>query len=187
MELELTPTTHPRTRPRTRSRTRSRAGASPGVSRGMSLVEALVGGALLLIVSLSILPLFLSSMSSTRSGADSTASTTLARNTVEEFFQLDFNDPRLVIPSGQTQVVRNEYHTADGRWLTGVAPPATQWTRTVRVRQFSVTDLTAPLDGSTDSTFVSVREIEVEVQATRLAGGPLGPAKRVTLRQFKAR
>ena len=58
------------------------------------------------------------------------------------------------------------------------------WTRTTTIRQFSVTDLTAPLADTAPAANVHLKEITVAVESAR--GGPLGVGKRITVRLFKS-
>lgn len=150
----------------------------------MSLVEVLVASVLIVVVTVGVLPLFTSSMASNRAGGDSTVATALARSSLEELNQLSFGDALLLVPGGATELV-SEAHRVGEEWVP-TATPAASWRRVIRVRQYSVVDLTLPLDGAADPSNVHLKEIEVSVFGTRQLGNALGPSRRITLRQFKS-
>jgi prepilin-type N-terminal cleavage/methylation domain-containing protein len=167
---------------------------APANERGFSLLEVMIASAVFLIVAIGLLPLFARSISNNLGGREATDVANLGRSQVEELFQLTFNHPSLTVPSGQTVLTTTAYFSKkDSVWKTGTATatdPAS-WTRTTRVRQYSISDLlidktfNTPLNGSAPPGQVHIKEIEVEVTPSR-NNLQLGPVKQLTLRMLKA-
>lgn len=176
-------------------------GRSAGpAAAGFSIVEVLIASLFLLGISLGLLPIFTRSVVDNASGNESTQVSNLGRSAIEEFRQLPFNSPRLTIDAGSEKVFDEYYSYADRTWKAGLAPtdgsdPAL-WERTVTVRQYSATDLRdvdespgvldpgEALPAGTDSSFIHIKEIELDVRAFR--PGVLGGGKRVVLRILKS-
>jgi prepilin-type N-terminal cleavage/methylation domain-containing protein len=163
--------------------------------QGLTLPEVLVASLLLLIIAVSVLPLFSQAMVNNQAGADSTSVANYARSRIEEFYQLQFNADLLTITAGSERVIQDYYSFADEEWKDGAEPaddsdPAL-WTRTTTIRQYGNTSITdgvvtadEALPTGTDPGAIHFKEIEVFVQGGR-GGGPLGPAKRMTIRALK--
>jgi hypothetical protein len=179
---------------------------------GFSLVEVLVAGALLMVITLGTLPLFTRSLSENRSGAESTEVSNVARSQLEEFFQLPWDAPRMVLLAadlngGTVKAFGDYYSLADSRWKVcvsampdcepascdvPVADPA-RWTRVTCVRQFSNTDVTDDGELTDDEALafdavpsrVHLKEIVVRVRGARQSA-VFGPAKRITVRTLKS-
>jgi prepilin-type N-terminal cleavage/methylation domain-containing protein len=142
---------------------------------GMSLIEVLIAVALMTAVSLSLLPLFSRSIRQNREGGNFTDLTNVARSTLEEHIQLDFNATQLVIPVGQEQRTTTEYWDAvQRRWLPladPTNPPAgARFQRSVQVQQYAAGDLLNngwlddPLDGGAGKDNVHLKVIRVTVR-----------------------
>lgn len=167
--------------------------------QGFSLVELLVASMLMLVVVLGIVPLFMRSMMNNAGGNDYTRLSNFSKSQMEELFQLDFNNARLVIPAGQTEVSTDDYWSdTEKKWKPGTAPAGVnpQWTRTTVVRQFNITAVDqaidsfdfeegSALDGDASADTVHLKEILVTVRAER--GGPMGPERDIVLRTLKAK
>lgn len=164
-------------------------------SAGFTLVEVLIAMALLVIITLGVLPLFGRAMINNASGADYLQANNHGRMQLEEYTQIPFDDARLL--PGELVEFYGEgdlKQKGDEQWLA--AEPADQpvtWTRTTRRRQFSLQALkdgkieaSEELDATADPIFVHLKEVQVQVSATRAEGGPLGVGKRVALRRLKA-
>jgi prepilin-type N-terminal cleavage/methylation domain-containing protein len=166
---------------------------------GFSLVEMLVASMLLLVVILGVVPLFVRSMISNTGGNEYTQLSNFSKSQVEELFQLDFNDARLTIPAGDTEVSVDEYWDETAKkWKSGPVPAGTNppWTRNTVVRQYNVSavdqtlenfdvEKAEALDGGVAATAVHLKEIVITVESTRR--GPLGPGRELVLRTLKAK
>jgi type II secretory pathway pseudopilin PulG len=169
---------------------------------GFSLLEAIIAAALVLIITLGIMPLFTRSIVDNLAGKESTLSTNYSRSRSESLTSLPLDREVLRPPVGEdSQGVCEQYHSASG-WTTftcgaGVSgtPP---WLRTTGVQQYSIRDIydddtaeglptfTEPipgyaLDDDRFDAFVHVRELMVVTEGQRLANSPLGRGRRVDL------
>lgn len=180
---------------------------------GFSLVEVFIAGVLLMAIALGILPLFTRALRENRSGAESTDVSNVARSQVEEFLQLPWGSPKLVLVAGDAnggtvKVFGDFFSDADKRWkacndplppdcdpancLVPVADPA-RWTRTTCIRQFSNEDVTddgvlsdaEALAFDADPSQIHLKEIVVRVQSVGQSA-VFGPAKRLTVRTLKS-
>ena len=160
---------------------------------GFSLVEVLIAAALLLVVTVGILPMFTRSITNNIQGKQATEATNEARSELERLVQLPFDDIELTLTSG-TELVRNEKYSKNShQWYDVGSFPSGEvvvFTRTVTVRQFNISalddailDTAELLDASADPQLVSLKEIEVQV-VTPPSG--MTPGKQVTLRMYKA-
>jgi len=150
---------------------------------------------MLLVILIGILPLMIQSAMSTKSGADSTQVSTMARARIEELNQLPFDADALTIAAGNELEVIDYYLQESKTWdpdNTDATDPAL-WERTTTIRQYSAAamndgeiDPGEALPAGADASTVHLKEIEVQIEGTR-QGGPLGPSKRITLRLFKAK
>ena len=160
-------------------------------TRGFSLIEALVAGLLVLMISVGVLPMFTRATINNLSGIDYTRVTNEARSRGEEFFQLTFNSEPLTLLVG-TQRVYDEYFALESdEWKDGTLAEATNagdtplWTRTTTVRQFNIADLATPLSVAASPGNVHLKEIVIQVEPVSL-GGVLGVRKQISLRLLKA-
>lgn len=167
--------------------------AENGRDAGFSLVEVLIAAALLLIVSVGILPMFTRSITNNLQGKQATEATNLARSELERMIQLPSDAADLTLLSG-TELVRNEKWSKNSlQWYDVGSFPTGEidaFERTVTVRQFGMgaladglLDSSELLDASSDPQLVHLKEIEVEVVAPPSG---MSPGKQVTLRVFKA-
>jgi hypothetical protein len=181
-------------------------------ARGFTLVEVLVAGALLLVITLGTLPLFTRALRDNRSGAESTEVSNVARSALESFFQLPWDSPRIVLAAGDlsggtTKALGDYYSLNDDRWKACAAAlpdcdPANcsvpaddpaRWMRVTCVRQFGNEDVTddgvlsddEALAFDADPSLVHLKEIVVRVQGARQSP-VFGPAKRITVRTLKS-
>lgn len=179
---------------------------------GFTMVEVLVAGALLMVITLGTLPLFTRALRDNRSGAESTEVSNAARSGLEEFFQLPWDAARLVLVGGDLnggtiKAFGDFYSLADDRWKpcaaalpdcdpASCAVPAddpARWTRVTCVRQFSNDDVTddgeladdEALAFDADPSQVHLKEIVVRVASARQSP-VFGPAKRITVRTLKS-
>ena len=179
---------------------------------GFSLIEVLIAGFLLLIITLGILPLFTRSMIDNRSGAQSTEVSNVARSQLEEFFQLPWDATRMVLVGGDLaggtiKAFGDYYSLADEEWKVCAAPmpdcdPANctvpvgdpaRWTRVTCVRQFSNDHVTndgvladdEALAFDAAASQVHLKEIVVRVMGAQQSA-VFGPTKRITVRTLKS-
>lgn len=167
------------------------AGGPSDNESGFSIVEVLIAGALLLFISLGIIPLFTHSIGLNTEGRLSTEVSHYARSKLEELASADINAPELTIPPGQTELVTTDYllYTHDDPSTTSVVENAwvdsSQYTagdpwiykRTTKVHQYRVTALddaylrsSEELNGSDPE--VDLKRIEVTVESWGVAGVP---------------
>lgn len=165
--------------------------------RGFSLVEALVAGALVLVMMLFVLPLFTRSMTQNVAGRESSISSTHGKWTLEELNQLPLDRIQFELVGGDELLNCKYWDASAKQWVEhtcdAALPGGTLWHRRTRYRQFAIGDLMNDrqlLDGEavpagTPFEFVHLRELAVEIQGER--ENPLGPARRidfVTVRGF---
>lgn len=170
-------------------------GRPHGAEKGVSLIEASIAAALLLVIAVGTLPMMTTALSNNLSGAESSTASNTARSQTEELFQLPFSSPMLTLVAGNELVTESYFSLSEHKWKAGPVPAGSGdalWTRTSRIRQYSVTalddDLIEPseaLEFDADLGQIHLKEIEVEVLGTRTAG-PLGPSRRVTVRMLKS-
>lgn len=165
---------------------------------GFSMIEALIAAAILLIIALGLLPLFSRAISDNVSGNDATQATNGSRTQLEELLQVPFNNTRLAIPGGSTQLQVADFWTRgdakktgsanEGWWASPSGHGQVLWQRTTRVRQYSISDLAdgkldTPLPGDTQPTFVQLKELEVEMDNPKK--DLIGNGQGITLRVIK--
>lgn len=167
-------------------RRRGRRGAA-----GFSFIEVVIASLLMLMIAVSVLPLFTEAASSNATGREQTQVSNFARSRAEEFMQLPFNAEPLTITSG-TERLHQEYYSAGfKKWLPGATPaPGDQalWLREMTIRQFKAADLETfanPLPAGSPPSDVDFKEVEVEVRGAHV-GSLFGPAKSITVRMIKA-
>ncbi|HEX6898783.1 MAG TPA: prepilin-type N-terminal cleavage/methylation domain-containing protein [Thermoanaerobaculia bacterium] len=169
---------------------------------GFSMIEALIAAAILLIIALGLIPLFTRSILDNNSGNDATQATNHGKTRLEDLIQIPFNHQRLDVPAGSqvgqsvetwTSGALNRAGDANERWWDGATPPVGSgevlWTRTTRVRQFSVNDLDDgvldnPQPGGTQPIFVQLKELEVQLENGK-RGTLLGGSQALTVRVVK--
>jgi len=165
---------------------RQRAGVA-----AFSLIEAAISTLILLMVSLSVLGLWVRSMANTMTGQDYTDATNYARSLAEELLQLPFDSPRLRILEGTERVHQQYLPIAGQAWIDGTLADAQTagavavWTRTATIRKFAIDDLETPLPAGIDANRVHLAGITITVASQRQAGA-LGGGKRFTLRVRKS-
>jgi Tfp pilus assembly protein PilV len=179
--------------------THRESGLSPAGEAGFSMIEALVAGVILLIISLGLIPLYSRSIGNNLTGNDALQSTNFGRAELEEMIQLPFNNQSLTVPAGVTlgstvqSWTQGSASVGDDKegWAAGSAPSgrgAILWQRTVRVRQYGISDLedgqlNNALPGGTQPIFVHLKEVEVQLDSGRRGG--MVPARPLTLRVLK--
>lgn len=151
---------------------------------GFSIIEALVAAAILLIIALGLLPVFSRSINDNVTGDDATQATNASRTQVEDLLQMPFNNTQLVIPAGSTVSTAKDYYTRGvydagtanyeiGSPTEGWATDASGrgpvlWNRTTTVQQYAIGDLDdgkldTPLDGGIDTSYVHLKQIQVQI------------------------
>lgn len=149
---------------------------------GFSLIEALIAALLLLFIVLGVLPLFSRAMMNNIQGNDSSNIANGAVEGFEESLALPFDNDQNTVPAGQpTRTTTEVYSLLHNEWILPAdlaAGDEAQYTRTQRLQQFQLSDLTDnglldnPLPGGTATTFVQLKRIEIEIQNERMLGAP---------------
>lgn len=168
--------------------THERTGSGTGSGKsGFSLLEVLIAAVILMVIALGLVPLYSRSIRSNLEGFDYTQVSNLAKSRAEEHIQLPFDDPRLTVPGGSTEASVDDFYSArDKEWVLVLDDgDSALFDRTTTVRQFSVGNVTEPLDGNAPPEAVHLKEITVAVRANR-AGAAFGPGKAITVRVFKS-
>ncbi len=156
---------------------------------GFSFIEVVIASLLMLMIAVSVLPMFTEAAASNETGRELTDVSNFARSRAEEFVQLEFNAEPVTITAG-TSRVHEEYFSATSRkWLPGttpVAPDRSLWLRRTTIRQFEAKDiaLATPLPAGTEALRIHVKEVQVEVRGASV-GSLFGPAKNITVRALK--
>jgi type II secretory pathway pseudopilin PulG len=169
---------------------------------GFSLLEALLAAALILVITLGIMPLFTSSIVQNIAGKESTLSSNYSRSTSEEMISLPLDREVLRPPVSQiSQEVCQDYEEGVGWEYVICGAPLVgepKWTRDLSVQQYSIRDiydadtangvptLTNPIPGYGLSdqqldSFVHLREVMVVTEGQRAPNSPLGKARRVDI------
>lgn len=165
---------------------------------GFSLIEVLIAMVILLIIAVGIMPVFTQASVSNVSGNDSTRVSNFARARAEEVSQYPFNSVEMTITAGseaQLPPGGEYFSTRDQIWKPGaptVADPG-MFTRTTVIRQYGVKaledgtlDIAEALPAGSDPSNIQLKEIQVDIEGTRVLGSTLGPAKYLTVRLLKA-
>jgi type II secretory pathway pseudopilin PulG len=158
---------------------------------GFSFIEVVIAGLLMLMIAISVLPLFTEAASSNETGREYTQVSNLARSRAEELMQLPFNSAPLTITSGTSLITDDYYSKLNKRWITGTTPASGDtalWLRRTTIRQFAVTNLDkldSPLPAGTPPEGIHVKEIQVEVRGATV-GSLFGPSKSITVRMLKS-
>ena len=150
---------------------------------GFSLIEGLIAAALLLLVLVSILPLFTQSMLNNATGNDSSYISNAAVDGFERISSLPFDNFQINVIAGATpEIVTTDLWARQGdTWVTDisqspVANDETQFTRTSTIRQYSSTDLTD--DGDADTALdpgdpnATLKVVQYRVTGQRRIGAP---------------
>lgn len=168
---------------------------------GFSLIEGLIAAALLLIVTVGVLPLFSRSMLNNIKGNDSTRESNAVVDEFERSTSLPFNSGAMDIPGTATEIVETRVlalqqmpsggQATSFRWVlpadlgTGDVASAT---RQRRLRHFSFDDfnptspaasLDEPLAGDAEDRLVHLKVVDVEVRG--VTSGPTDRPYRVRL------
>jgi type II secretory pathway pseudopilin PulG len=160
----------------------ARADGAEGARRagevGMSLVEVLIAVAIMMVIALSIIPLFVRAIRQNREGATYTEVTNVARSALEEMVRHDFNSPELTIDAGTQKRTKQVYDRGLQRWVDSTASlPAPSdpgkphlYERWITVEQFHGGDfnddgyLDTPLPAGTNPMQVQIKRIRVQVR-----------------------
>lgn len=173
---------------------------------GFSLIEALIAAALVLMITLGVMPLFTHAVVQNVSGKESTVSTNYSRSSTEELVALPLDRAALRPPAGQNSNELCQTYDPDSGWET-VDPcpgpgagfdPGPTWARRTFVQQYNINEIydgdTAdgqptfknPIVGydvSSDrfDSFVHIRELMVVTEGQRREDSPLGKGRRVDM------
>jgi type II secretory pathway pseudopilin PulG len=173
---------------------------------GFSMIEALIAAGILLIIAVGLLPVFTRAVQDNVTGNDASQATNNSRTRVEEMLGVPFDNLVMTVPVGSTQrqtieswaqgTVDQTGDANEGWWPNAPTNRGTLlWTRTTRVRQYSISALDDgdldrlddgltgedELPGNTQPTFVHLKEIEVTITNPK-QGGVLGSGQGILLR-----
>lgn len=169
---------------------------------GFSLLEALVAAALVLVITLGIMPLFTRSIVQNVAGKESTLSTNYSRSLTESLMPLPLDRDSLRPPVGENSQQICERYDPDTEWTVyacgGSLAGQPTWLRDMSVQQYSIREIydedTAngigtfkepiagyAIDDDRFDAFVHIRELMVVTEGQRRADSPLGPGRRVDL------
>jgi Tfp pilus assembly protein PilV len=120
-----------------------------GSAAGFSMLEVMIAGAILLIISLGLIPLFAQAIRNNQTGSDYIQVANGNKSRLEESSQLPINNAALGVPIGlaEGQVVesyaqgdRARVGDPNERWWPGAPAGKGQllWTRTTRVHMYSM-------------------------------------------------
>lgn len=144
----------------------------------------------LLFLALGMIPLFQQAIVSNRGGLEYTEVSQYATSRVEELLQLPFDHPLLEVTAADERVHGEYFSRADERWIdydpSNDPPDPATWTRVTQIQDFSVDDLTTPLDAGAPPSQVHLKQITVTVESEREAAGALGPGKSIRVRTYKS-
>lgn len=170
---------------------------------GFSVVEVMLAAAVLLIVTIGMLPLFTRAIDNNVQGQQLTLAVNRAKSEMETMIQSDFNSVDLTIQPGDTladgtdgREVIEYWSTELDNWVDESLFPSTEeknYIRTTRIRQYNLQELTekdatkdwVALAGGTPDNEVHLKEIEVVV-GTVNAANIFGASRELTLRTFKS-
>jgi type II secretory pathway pseudopilin PulG len=159
---------------------------------GFSFIEVVIAGLLMLMIAISVLPMFTEAAASNETGREYTQVSNLARSRAEELMQLPFNSAPLTVSAGTSLVTDEYYSVLNKRWMPGTTPSTAGdralWLRRTTIRQFAVTNLDLldnPLPAGTPPEGVHVKEIQVEIRGATV-GSLFGPSKSLTVRMLKS-
>ncbi len=168
---------------------------------GFSLVEAVFSAALILIITVGIMPLFTNSIIQNVHGKESTQSTNYSRSGAELLYPLPLDRPMVRPDLGDTEV-ETCLSYEDGSWEPyncSVDPSGDpSWVRTSVVQQYNINEI---YDGDTKAgdptfknpvtgyaigneqldAFVHIRQLIVTAEGQREIDSPLGAGRRVDL------
>ena len=170
------------------------------VNSGFSLVELLIALTFMAIIATGIVPFMVRSSANNMTSHETSNVSNLARNTLERYFQADFNDPivtltLLVTLTSGTELVVNEYFSrVDERWKPlPIVPGDAKYTRDITVRQYGigaiddgVLDPGEALDATAPPEQVALKQIEVYVESESAMRAGFGPNRNVTLTLVKS-
>ena len=149
---------------------------------GVSVIEVLIAALLFLVIMLGTLPLFTRSMTSNASGAQSTAIANDAKEQLESYTQLAFDDP-LLNPGATVEYSSLE----DKEWGDSLPPTGEtlRGTRTTTIREYHISALddgilteAEMLPAGTQDFWISLKEIEVDIDGE--AEGVLASTQDIT-------
>jgi Tfp pilus assembly protein PilV len=113
---------------------------------GFSMVEALIAAAILLIIAIGMIPLFARSMVNNTLGSDYTQASTYSKSNLEVAQKMPFETIGLTLTTGTSlqtvnyvgKTATNGSPVSSQDWTATLPSTPLVWTRTTRVRQFSV-------------------------------------------------
>jgi Tfp pilus assembly protein PilV len=168
---------------------------------GFSMVEALIAAAILLIIAIGMIPLFARSMVNNALGSDYTQAATYGKSNLEVAQKMPFETVGLTLVTG-TSLQTVEYagkSATNGSTAWSPTLPSTplMWTRTTRVRQFSVAAIddgvlsdSEALPAGTDPKDWQIKEISSVLDSSKRkpAGtkSPLAAIGQTTFQYMKA-
>lgn len=178
---------------------------------GFSLIEALIAAALVLMITLGVMPLFTHAVVQNVSGKESTISTNYSRSTTEELVGLPLDRDEVRTETGEIErkLCYTYEHPTGWKEDTDCDPEDHDpphlyptWARTTLIRQYNINEI---YDGDTADgnptfknpilgydvsndrldSFVHIRELMVITEGQREEGSPLGKGRRVDMVELR--
>jgi len=181
-----------------------------GSAAGFSMLEVMIAGAILLIISLGLIPLFARAIRNNETGSDYTQVANGNKSRLEESAQLPINNASLAVPVGMAegqsveswaQGDRSKVGDANERWWPGAPSDKGQllFTRTTRIHLYSMDALDKRnkdfvLDtgerqlGTAEGDMGNshLKEVEVVLESEKQQGTIFGGSQRTAFRLLKA-
>jgi Tfp pilus assembly protein PilV len=166
---------------------------------GFSLIEALIAAAILLIISIGMIPMFTQSILNNAAGSDQMQGSVFAKDDLETLQDSAFASTNLLIPGASVESLTTDYFMAgttaqgDESWAT-TAPTtaAARWNRTTRVTQYSIGAFddgflldTERRPGNTQATQIHFKVIEVRLDSGKKSKSGLPPGPSLVYRILK--
>lgn len=165
-------------------------------SSGFSLVELLIAMTFMAIIATGIVPFMVRSTTNNMTSNETSNVTNVARNTLERYFQADFNDPIVTLSTGTELVVDEYYSRDDDEWkpMPISGSDVAKWTRSITVRQYAITAIdngklehSEALDAGASVDQIALKQVEVFVESQSAMRAGFGPKRNVTLTLVKSR
>ncbi len=174
---------------------------APSPPTGFTLVEAVISAALILVITVGIMPLFTRSLVKNLEGRESTLSTNHSRSTTEANYPLPLDRDQLRPAVGDISRVMCSKYVRDSGWepyACGSPQPDAEWLRQSVVEQYNINEIYdadtkngvptfqnptagyAFADDQLDS-FVHIRQLVAITEGQREQDSPFGAGRRVDI------
>ena len=164
------------------------------INSGFSLVELLIAMTFMAIIATGIVPFMVRSSANNMTSYETSNVSNLARNTLERYFQADFNDPIVTVSTGTEFIVNEYFSKSNERWMpVPIVAGDAKYIRDITVRQFGigaiddgVLDPGEALDATAPADQVAIKQVEVYVESESAMRAGFGPNRNITLTLVKS-